>query len=202
MTRRATPASSVQWPDLPGSASEIWDRSPLPPNVVVGEGCRIERIAETLGQFRSRRDPGLKLGAGVDVYHWTSFNVEPGGAITVGDRSVLVGAIFMCAAEIEIGRDVVLSYNVVVADCDFHPLDPALRRDDAIACAPEGDRSSRPHVDTAPVAIGDGAWVGIGAMVLKGVRIGTGAHIAAGSVITRDVPPGASVAGNPAGLVA
>jgi len=202
VTRKVTPAPSVYWPDLPGSTSEIWDRSPLPPNVVVGEACRIERIAETFGQFRSRRDPGLKLGARVDVYHWTSFNVEPGGVITVGDGSILVGPIFMCAAEIEIGRDVVLSYNVVVADSDFHPLDPTLRRDDAIACAPEGDRSGRPHVDTAPVAIGDGVRVGIGAIVLKGVRIGTGARVAAGSVITRDVPPGASVAGNPAELVA
>jgi acetyltransferase-like isoleucine patch superfamily enzyme len=91
---------------------------------------------------------------------------------------------------------------LAVADCDFHPLDPALRREDAIACAPEGDRSLRPRLDTAPVAIGDGASVGIGAIVLKGVRIGPGARVAAGSVVTRDVPAGAAVAGNPAAIVA
>jgi acetyltransferase-like isoleucine patch superfamily enzyme len=202
VTHEPTPALSAQWPDLPGSTSEIWDRSPLPPNVVVGEGCRIERIAETFDGFRSRRDPGLKLGAGVDVYHWTAFNVEPDGAISIGDASVLVGPIFMCAGDVDIGREVVLSYNVVVADCDFHPLDPVARREDAIACAPEGDRSSRPPLETEPVAIGDGARVGIGAIVLKGVRIGAGARVAAGSVVTRDVPAGMSAAGNPAGVVA
>jgi acetyltransferase-like isoleucine patch superfamily enzyme len=202
VTRKASLPPSAQWPDLPGATSEIWDRSPLPPNVVVGEGCRIERIAQTFARFRSRRHPGLRLGAGVDVYHWTVFAVEPDGAISVGDGSVLVGPVFLCADEIDIGRRVVLSYNVAVADCDFHPLDPALRREDAIACAPEGDRSLRPHLDTAPVAIGDGASVGIGAIVLKGVRIGPGARVAAGSVVTRDVPAGAAVAGNPAAIVA
>jgi acetyltransferase-like isoleucine patch superfamily enzyme len=88
-----------------------------------------------------------------------------------------------------------------VADCDFHPLDPAARRDDAIACAPEGQRSQRPPLEPEPIAIGDGARVGIGAIVLKGVRIGAGARVAAGSVVTRDVPAAAAVAGNPAAIV-
>jgi len=193
-------APAFEWPDLPGGAAELWDRSPLPPNVLVGDGCRIERTLETFAPFRSRRDPGLKLGAGVHIYHWTVFSVEPDGAVSVGDDSILVGAILMCADEITIGRNAVLSYNVVVADCDFHPLDPALRREDAIANAPEGERSRRPRLDTAPVVVGDGAWLGIGAIVLKGVRVGAGARIAAGSVVTRDVPAGATVAGNPAAI--
>ena len=178
--------------------SEIWDRSPLPPNVVVGEGCRLERTANTFAPFRSQRQPGLTLGRQVDVYHWTIFSVEAEGAIMVGDGSVLVGATFMCAERITVGRNVLISYNVTVADCDFHPLDPALRRVDAVANAPGGDRSQRPPLETAPVTIDDGAWLGIGAIVLKGVRIGARARIAAGSVITRDVPPGSSAAGNPA----
>jgi acetyltransferase-like isoleucine patch superfamily enzyme len=201
MNAKGTPVPAVEWPGLPGAESDVWDRSPLPPNVVVGEGCRVERIVDTFRRFRSRRDPGLRLGAGVHVYRWTSFNIEPEGAITVGDDSILVGAILMCAEEITIGRSVVLSHNVVVADCDFHPLDPALRRADAIANAPEGDRSQRPHLDTAPVVIGDGARVGIGAIVLKGVRIGAGARVGPGCVVTRDVPAGATAVGNPAAIV-
>jgi 2,3,4,5-tetrahydropyridine-2,6-dicarboxylate N-succinyltransferase len=53
----------------------------------------------------------------------------------------------------------------------------------------------------APVVIEDDAWIGIGAIVLKGVRIGAGARVGAGAVVARDVPAGASVEGNPARVV-
>jgi maltose O-acetyltransferase len=53
-------------------------------------------------------------------------------------------------------------------------------------------------VESRPVEIGDGAWIGIGAILLKGVQVGADARVAAGAVVTRDVPPGARVAGNPA----
>jgi acetyltransferase-like isoleucine patch superfamily enzyme len=202
VSRTAGSAPSLDWPDLPGAAADLWDRSPLPANVRVGEGCRMERTAQMFGPFRTRRDPGLVLGDGVQVYHWTTFSVERDGIVRVGDGSILVGAILMCAEEITIGREAVLSYNVVVADCDFHPLDPELRRQDAVANAPDRDRRQRPRFDTAPVAIEDGAWLGVGAIVLKGVRIGAEARVAAGSVVTREVPAGASVAGNPAEIAA
>lgn len=42
------------------------------------------------------------------------------------------------------------------------------------------------------------ASLGSGAVILGGVRIGAGALVGAGAVVTRDVPPGATVAGNPA----
>jgi acetyltransferase-like isoleucine patch superfamily enzyme len=48
------------------------------------------------------------------------------------------------------------------------------------------------------VVIEDDAWIGIGAIVLKGVRIGRGARVGAGSVVTGDIPAGVYVAGNPA----
>src|SRR5262249_19523742 len=97
-----------------------------------------------------------------------------------------------------IGARVVVSYNVTIADSDFHPHDPELRKQDARANAPFGDRSLRPPLVSRPVVIEDGVWIGVGAIILKGVRIGAGARIAAGSVVTRDVPAGATFAGNPA----
>jgi len=52
-----------------------------------------------------------------------------------------------------------------------------------------------------PVEIGPDVWIGHGAVVLPGRRIGTGAAVGAGSVVTRDVPDYAIVAGNPARIL-
>lgn len=49
--------------------------------------------------------------------------------------------------------------------------------------------------------IGNDVWVGAGAIVLRGVNIGDGAVVGAGSIVTKDVPPYAIVAGNPARVV-
>jgi maltose O-acetyltransferase len=48
------------------------------------------------------------------------------------------------------------------------------------------------------VTIGANVWIGGGVILLPGVRVGDDAIIGAGSVVTREVPPGATVIGNPA----
>ncbi len=53
----------------------------------------------------------------------------------------------------------------------------------------------------APVVLGDGCDVGVGAIVLPGVTVGRGAQIGAGAVVTRDVPEYAIAAGVPARVV-
>jgi acetyltransferase-like isoleucine patch superfamily enzyme len=49
--------------------------------------------------------------------------------------------------------------------------------------------------------VDDDAWLGVGVIVLSGVRIGKGAVVGAGAVVTHDVPDGAVVAGVPARIV-
>ena len=174
-----------------------WDYTDLPANVKLGKNCFIEQKA-SFDRYRSNRDPGLLLGDRVRVYTWTTFNVEPTGKLTIGDDSILVGAVFMCAEQIRIGNRAIISYNVTIADSDFHPLEVEERKRDAIANSPLGNKRSRPKIHTEPVEIDDDVWVGVGAIILKGVRIGKGARIGAGAVVTHEVPEGASVAGNPA----
>jgi acetyltransferase-like isoleucine patch superfamily enzyme len=183
--------------DQLGQITGSWDYSALPANVRVGPGCWVERKA-SFERVRSTRDPGLVLGANVRVHTWTVFNVDPSGALSIGDDCLLVGATFMCAERITVGRGVVISYHVTIADSDFHPLDPESRKLDALANAPFGDRGERPPITTRPVVIGDGVWIGIGAIILKGVTIGKNARIGAGAVVVRDVAEGACVSGNPA----
>jgi acetyltransferase-like isoleucine patch superfamily enzyme len=56
----------------------------------------------------------------------------------------------------------------------------------------------RSRLEFGPVVIEDHVDLGIGAIILPGVRIGRGAQIGAGSVVTKDVPPYAVAAGVPA----
>ena len=180
-----------------GEITGAWDYATLPKNIRTGQDCFFER-KESFARFKSTQETGLLIGDRVKVYTWTTFNVEPAGRIEVGNDSTLVGAVFMCAEHIQIGERVTVSYHVTLADCDFHPLDPELRKQDAIANSPAGDKTKRPPLVTRPVIIEDDVWIGIGAIILKGVRIGRGARIGPGAVVTSDVPAKIYVAGNPA----
>ena len=185
------------------SATKItndWDYSTLPANVRLGCDCFLER-KNSFDRYRSEQNPGLVLGDRVRVYSFTDLNIEPSGMVAIGDDSVVVGGIFMCAQRITIGKRVIISYDVTIADSDFHPTDPAARKLDAIANSPYGDKSLRQYIETSPVKIGDDVWIGIGAIILKGVKIGARARIGAGAVITRDVPVGGYYIGNPARAV-
>ncbi len=96
------------------------------------------------------------------------------------------GCVFLDCAPIVIGDDVQIGPAAQLYTAT-HPLDPGQRR--------AGLESAR------PIRVGDGAWIGGGAIVLPGVNIGDEAVIAAGSVVTRGVAPGAVVAGNPARVI-
>lgn len=80
-----------------------------------------------------------------------------------------------------------------IYDTDMHALDPAQRR-----LAWNVDHSK---IDSAPVTIEDDVWVGLNALILKGVTLHRGAVVGAGAVVTESVPPLCVVAGNPARMI-
>jgi acetyltransferase-like isoleucine patch superfamily enzyme len=61
------------------------------------------------------------------------------------------------------------------------------------------DRST--HVSRGDVVIGNDVWIGSGALLLSGISVGHGAVVGARAVVSRDVPPYAIVAGNPAKVI-
>lgn len=112
-----------------------------------------------------------------------------GAVIRVGNDCGATGAVLVADERIDVGDRVLLGANVLITDTDFHPLDPAVRRETPQAGA------------RAPVVIEDDVFIGTQAVILKGVHIGRGAVVGAGAVVTRAVPAGAIVAGNPARIV-
>lgn len=189
--------------DVVADVTGAWNYADLPPNIRVGRDCFLES-RQLFVQFASTHDPGMVLGDRVRIYlgGWGGgFGILPTGRMEIGDDTVLVGAQFMCAEEIVIGRRVLISYNAIVTDGDFHPHDPELRRRDAVLCSPAPPEGERDPFPTGRVVIGDDVRIGINAMVLKGITIGAGASVYAGAVVTSNVPAGAVVAGNPARIV-
>ena len=112
--------------------------------------------------------------------------LQPGAHLLIGFDCGFSGTVLAAAESIVLGDRVVCGANVTITDTDWHGTLPEERRDGA---------------KSAPVEIGDDVWIGLNALVLKGVRIGRRSVIAAGSVVTRDVPEGVIAAGNPAVVV-
>lgn len=151
--------------------------------------------------IQRHRGSRIELGDGLLLRSWRTTNpLVPAHPVVLATRTAqavirvgqdvgMTGATLVAAERIEIGDRVFVGANCTIADTDFHPLDPAARQADVLAGAHR------------PVIVEDDAFIGMQSIVLKGVRVGAGSVIGAGSVVTRDVPPGAVVAGNPAAFV-
>ena len=176
-----------------------WTHGTLPPNVIGGVNTTISGEL-AFKRFRSRQHPALTIGAHCTI-DGVQFAVGEGGAVEIGDYCYFTNVVLLCELSLQIGSYVVLGWNTTIADTDFHPLAPAQRIADAIACSPAGGGRPRPRIERRPVIIEDDVWVGPNATILKGVRIGAGSFIEPGALITRDVPPRSRVAGNPAAVI-
>ncbi|MGF7177843.1 sugar O-acetyltransferase [Azospirillum doebereinerae] len=112
------------------------------------------------------------------------FQCDYGFNIRIGRGTFInFGAVFLDVVPITLGDHCQIGPSVQIYTAD-HPRDPDLRR--------EGYESG------IPVRIGNNVWIGGGAIILPGVTIGDDAIVGAGSVVTRDVPAGSIVVGNPA----
>ncbi len=126
-----------------------------------------------------------RLGfVGADVVVRPPFHCDYGTQISLGSGVFLnFNCVILDVAAVEIGDLTQIGPGVQIYAAD-HPRDPAIRR--------SGLELGR------KVRIGRNVWIGGGAIILPGVTIGDDAVIGAGSIVTRDVAAGATVAGNPA----
>ena len=176
-----------------------WSEGVLPSNASLGPDTLVTG-AHAFRRFRSRRERGLWIGAH-GTMDGVQFAVGEEGRLEIGAHCYFSSVVLLCESEVRIGNYVIIGWNTTIADSDFHPLAPALRIADAVACSPLANGRGRPPIATRPVAIGDDVWIGPAATILKGVTIGAGAFVEPGAVVTRDVPARARVLGNPARIV-
>lgn len=134
--------------------------------------------AERLVLLRERL---ASAGDGAEIR--APFFCDYGSNISLGARVFLnFNCVILDVVPVSIGDGTQIGPAVQIYAAD-HPRDPAVRR--------SGLEFGR------PVRIGRNVWIGGGAIILPGVSIGDDALIGAGSIVTRDVPAGATVAGNP-----
>ncbi|ARO22110.1 maltose O-acetyltransferase [Rhizobium sp. TAL182] len=122
--------------------------------------------------------------AASDIFIEAPFHCSYGINIVLGERVyVNAGCTILDSGSVTIGDRTMFGPGVQIY-CAEHHKDPALR--------------SRGIEIARPVAIGSDVWIGGAAIILGGVTIGDGAIVGAGAVVTKDVPAGATVVGNPA----
>ncbi len=171
-------------------AGELYD--PLDPELVRGRD-RARDLCQTLNASRE-----------ADVVERRNLVRALFGS---GGETVWVQPPFFCdyGTNIQLGERVFFNFNCVVLDVcevrigDFTLFGPSVQI--YTATHPMNAEQRRTREYARPILIGSDVWVGGAAILCPGVTIGSRSVIGAGSVVTRDIPPGVFAAGNPCRVI-
>ena len=132
----------------------------------------------------------IEIGNRVYIYRDVVLESGYGGHLKIGDDSSIHPRCQLNAycSSIQIGRGVMIAPN-----CAFYSY--------SHGTAPDKPIASQPLETKGAIIIEDEAWIGVGVIILSGVRIGKGAVIGAGSVVTSDIPDNVVATGVPARVV-
>jgi UDP-2-acetamido-3-amino-2,3-dideoxy-glucuronate N-acetyltransferase len=146
--------------------------------------------------------PDVKLGKDVKIYDFVNLYgceigdeskigtfVEIQRGVRIGRRVKISSHTFICEG-VQIEDHVFVGHGVTFIN-DKYPR----------ATTSSGELQSDRDWTVVPTVVRRGASIGSGSTILCGVEIGERAIVGAGSVVTRNVPPGAIVAGNPASVL-
>jgi len=146
--------------------------------------------------------PDVKLGRNVRIYAFVNlYGCEIGDETSIGtfveiQKGAKIGArckiqshTFICEG-VTIQGEVFVGHNVSFIN-DLYPR----------AMADDGRVQTERDWKVIPTLVKRGAAIGTGAVLLGGITIGEGAVVGAGAVVTKDVPAGVVVAGNPARIL-
>lgn len=135
---------------------------------------------------------------GNEVWIEPPFFVDYGEMVEIGERVFInTNCVILDNCKITIGNDVLIAPNVQILTAS-HPVKASERM--VYPYADEPERMNFVNL-AAPITIGNGCWIGAGAIILPGVTIGDRAVIGAGAVVTKNVPADSLAAGNPARVI-
>lgn len=150
-------------------------------------------IDPTARIFRSKLYSTVEVGPAAVL---DNCNIGGHARVTIGERSILTGPVRIIADvnPVSIGKYCSLAPDVIL----WEPLHDMERLSSYYVFANLfGEGWDRDVISKGPIRIGNDVWIGARAIVVSGVSVGDGAVIGAGSVVTKDVPPYAIVAGVP-----
>ena len=147
-------------------------------------------IADRVLLYQAREGGPIRLGSRVSILRDSILETALGGQITIGDETWIHPRCQLNAylASIEIGKNVQIAPN-----CAFYSYDHSFLPNQAIIDQPLKTRGN--------IILEDGVWIGVGTIVLSGVRIGEGAVIGAGSIVTKNIDSNAIAVGRPAKVI-
>ncbi|MFH1932388.1 MAG: DapH/DapD/GlmU-related protein [Pseudomonadota bacterium] len=160
------------------SVSIHHDRLRLDDNVFIGDRVVI---------YQAHNGGPVKIGRKTHLHCDTIIETGSGGSLTIGTDTHIQPRCQLSAykGSIKIGSGVQIAPN-----CAFYPYNHGMALGAPI--------KNQPFESKGGIVIDDDAWLGVGVVVLDGVKIGKGAVVGAGSVVTCDIPDAAIAAGVPA----
>jgi acetyltransferase-like isoleucine patch superfamily enzyme len=124
--------------------------------------------------LRLHENATLNINGEFKMFYVASIEIFSGGTLTLGKGYINCGCVIACAGDITIGDGCAIARGVFIYNSDHHKI---------------SDKPGNRLNPSAPVVIGNHVWIGVGAIILKGITIGSGAVVGAGAVVTKDIPP-------------
>ena len=140
-------------------------------------------------------DGDVKLGKDVKIFDPALVNIF---GCEIGDRS-FIGPFVEITRGVVIGSDCKIESHSFL--CDGVTLDEGVFIGHGVMFTNDLYPTTARHVVYLPIRVGAGASIGSNATIIGGVTIGAHAVVGSGAVVTRDIPPFAIAAGNPARLL-
>jgi acetyltransferase-like isoleucine patch superfamily enzyme len=149
-------------------------------NVVIDDNCLLDAKGEA--------ESGIRIGSGVFIGRNTILSCKNGRIEIADGANIGFNCEVFSASLVRIGTNTLVAAYVYLVGGDH---------DFSVASAPVIEQGRR----SAGITVGEGAWLGAGAIILDGVEIGDRGIVGAGAVVRESVPAGATAVGVPARLV-